>query len=173
MASPTGTTPDPTTSLTRRGRTAGVAGVTTQLVLSRTRIGPVILLGVGGAVSATGLILYGLAPTVGVLLAAVVVQGTGNGLLSPGLFAGASLAVGPTEQGAFGGLVTFAQAFAFAVAPVAGGSLYESAPVVLVPIGTVLLLGVALLARPLGLRLALAARGAAPPPGPATATAGP
>jgi MFS family permease len=134
----------------------GAAGVVTQLVLSRTRIQPVILLGVGGVVSATGLVLYGLAPTVGLLLAANVVQNIGIGLLFPGLFAGASLAVGPHEQGALGGLVTFAQAFAFAVAPVAGGALYESAPVVLVPIGTVLLLTVAVLARPLGLRLAAA-----------------
>jgi MFS family permease len=136
---------------------AGVAGMVTQLVLIRTRIRLAVMLGVGGVVSATGLVLFGLAPTIGILVLAAVVQSIGGGLLFPGLFAGASLAVGPTEQGAVGGLVTFAQASAFAVAPAAGGALYESAPVVLVPIGTVLLLGVAALARPLGRRHAAAA----------------
>jgi MFS family permease len=151
----------------------GVAGVATQLILSRTGIRPTLSLGVGGVVCAAGLILYGLAPTVGLLLAAVVVQSIGGGLLFPGLFAGASLAVGATEQGAVGGLVTFAQASAFAVAPIVGGALYESAPIVLVPVGTVLLLGVAALARPLGLRIASATRPATAAPGPVTAPAGP
>ena len=52
-------------------------------------------------------------------------MGTGLGLSMPSISAGASLAVGPEEQGAVAGLVSSCPAIGFVVGPLAAGWLYQ------------------------------------------------
>jgi MFS family permease len=70
-----------------------------------------------------------LAHSVPVLVALLGILGLGLGLVSPGYTAGASLAVGPKEQGAVGGLVSACPAAGFVLGPLIGTSLYQVNPV--------------------------------------------
>jgi MFS family permease len=54
--------------------------------------------------------------------------GLGVGLILPAVGSGASLAVGPAEQGAVAGLVSACPAFGFVVGPVVAGGLYQVHP---------------------------------------------
>ena len=51
--------------------------------------------------------------------------GAGLGLLMPAVAAGASLAVGPEEQGGVAGLVSACPAAGFVLGPISGGFLYQ------------------------------------------------
>jgi len=71
---------------------------------------------------------YGLLPLAGSLPQLVVVLGflgLGLGVVTPGFTAGASLAVGPDEQGAVGGLMAACPAAGFILGPIVGTSLYQ------------------------------------------------
>jgi len=57
------------------------------------------------------------------------ILGLGLGLVSPGFTAGASLSVGPDEQGAVGGLISACPAAGFVLGPLIGTSLYQVNPV--------------------------------------------
>jgi hypothetical protein len=65
------------------------------------------------------------APDFGTVVFAYALMNLGFGFLRPGFTAGASLAVGPGEQGAVAGLLTGIIGAAFIVSPVAGVALYE------------------------------------------------
>jgi MFS family permease len=69
-----------------------------------------------------------LADRIPILVALLGILGLGLGLVSPGFTAGASLAVGPKEQGAVGGLISACPAAGFVLGPLIGTSLYQLNP---------------------------------------------
>ncbi|MDT8443005.1 MAG: MFS transporter [Desulfuromonadales bacterium] len=91
----------------------------------RLRINPVRMMTLGLPVLMVG---YGLLLCAGSITALVMVLGIlglGLGLVSPGFTAGASLAVGPEEQGAVGGMVSACPSAGFVLGPIVGTSLYQ------------------------------------------------
>ncbi|MCP3176895.1 MFS transporter [Desulfuromonas sp. KJ2020] len=66
-----------------------------------------------------------LAGSVPMLVGLMGILGLGLGLVAPGFTAGASLSVGPEEQGAVGGLVSACPAAGFVAGPLIGTSLYQ------------------------------------------------
>ena len=70
-----------------------------------------------------GLLLF--AASIAMLVVFLGVLGLGLGMVSPGFTAGASLAVGPDEQGAVSGLVSACPAAGFVLGPIFGSSLYQ------------------------------------------------
>ena len=62
------------------------------------------------------------------LTIAMMVQGLGMGLASPGFTAGASLAVSPEEQGAVAGVAGSCGPLGFTLGPFIGGALYTLSP---------------------------------------------
>lgn len=94
----------------------------------RGRLSPTRLMNLGLPVMLLG---YGLLPWAGSIAALVTtmgILGLGIGMVSPGYTAGASLAVGPEEQGAVGGLISACPAAGFVVGPMVGSSLYQLQP---------------------------------------------
>jgi MFS family permease len=63
-----------------------------------------------------------------VLFGAMGVLGLGMGLAAPGFMAGASLAVGPSEQGAVAGVAGSCGPLGFTIGPLLGTSLYQLDP---------------------------------------------
>ena len=61
-------------------------------------------------------------------MSSMALIGAGLGLLMPAVAAGASVAVGPEEQGAVAGLVSACPAAGFVVGPIRGGFLYQHSP---------------------------------------------
>ena len=70
-----------------------------------------------------GLLLF--ASSIAMLIVFLGLLGLGLGMVSPGFTAGASLAVGPNEQGAVSGLVSACPAAGFVLGPIFGTSLYQ------------------------------------------------
>ena len=70
-----------------------------------------------------GLLLF--AASIAMLVVFLGVLGLGLGMVSPGFTAGASLAVGPDEQGAVSGLVSACPAAGFVLGPIFGSYLYQ------------------------------------------------
>jgi MFS family permease len=77
---------------------------------------PVLMLGYGA-------LLF--AGSIAALVAVLGILGLGLGMISPGFTAGASLAVGPEEQGAVSGMVSACPSAGFVLGPVVGTSLYQ------------------------------------------------
>jgi hypothetical protein len=63
------------------------------------------------------------------LLGAMTLLGLGMGLAGPGFMAGASLAVGPEEQGAVAGVASSCGPLGFTIGPIVGTALYAIEPV--------------------------------------------
>ena len=80
---------------------------------------PLLMLGYGALLFANSIAL---------LVVFLGVLGLGLGLISPGFTAGASLAVGPEEQGAVSGMVSACPAAGFVLGPLVGTSLYQLNP---------------------------------------------
>jgi MFS family permease len=59
------------------------------------------------------------------VLSSMSLIGAGLGLLMPAVAAGASVAVGPEEQGGVSGLVSACPAAGFVLGPISGGFLYQ------------------------------------------------
>ncbi|MBW2520387.1 MAG: MFS transporter [Deltaproteobacteria bacterium] len=92
---------------------------------SRLKLSPIRLMNFGLPILMTS---YGLLLFAGSLTMLVVFLGgvgLGLGMVSPGFTAGASLAVGPDEQGAISGLVSACPAAGFVMGPIFGTSLYQ------------------------------------------------
>ena len=70
-----------------------------------------------------GLLLF--ASSIAMLIVFLGLLGLGLGMVSPGFTAGASLAVGPNEQGAVSGLVSACPAAGFVLGPIFGTSMYQ------------------------------------------------
>ena len=62
------------------------------------------------------------------LLSAMTLLGLGMGLAGPGFMAGASLAVGPEEQGAVAGVAGSCGPLGFTIGPIVGTFLYSIQP---------------------------------------------
>lgn len=77
---------------------------------------PVLMVGYGALLFAGSIVT---------LVAVLGVLGLGLGMVSPGFTAGASLAVGPGEQGAVGGMVSACPSAGFVLGPIIGTSLYQ------------------------------------------------
>ncbi|MGF1468863.1 MAG: MFS transporter [Sandaracinaceae bacterium] len=129
----------------------GMVAVLTQgVIVRRVRWTPRTLMLLGLPAALGGFVLFVFAESYGALLAALLLQGFGQGLALPGVTSATSLAVGDGEQGAVAGLASSAQGLGRTVGPVVGTPLYELDDQLPYGFGAVMLaLGlVALLARP-------------------------
>ncbi len=92
---------------------------------SRVKMNPIRLMNLGLPVLMVGYALLLFAGSIAALVAFLGILGLGLGMVSPGFTAGASLSVGPEEQGAVGGLISACPAAGFVLGPVVGTSLYQ------------------------------------------------
>jgi MFS family permease len=123
-----------------------LAQIVAQLgLLPRLSLSPRGLIIAGTIIVAMGTGLTAVGDDFGVLAAAQGLVGLGFGLARPGFTGGASLAVGPEDQGSVAGLVVAANGAGFVVAPIFGAAVYalisHQAPFILC---TVVLLALAL-----------------------------
>ena len=82
----------------------------------------------GSILAALGTLSIALAHDFHTLVLAYALTSLGYGFARPGFTAGASLAVGPDEQGAVAGAVTQVNGACFVLAPAVGIGLYEWSP---------------------------------------------
>jgi MFS transporter, DHA1 family, multidrug resistance protein len=105
------------------------AMVITQLgLVQRLRWTPLQLLKLGLPVTVAGYALMALATDIEHLWLAMACFGAGMGITVPAFNAGASLSVGPHEQGALAGLLGSAASLGYLFGPLLGGYLYGLAP---------------------------------------------
>lgn len=95
-------------------------------LVSRLSLSPRLLMAIGAATAAFGVLVQAFALTLPALLFAQMVQGLGFGLARPGFAGGASTSVTPTEQGSVAGLVVAANGAGFVVSPLFGGLAYQN-----------------------------------------------
>lgn len=119
----------------------------------RGRMSPTRLMNLGLPLLLLGFGLLPFAGSIAALVMTMGVLGLGIGMVSPGYTAGASLAVGPEEQGAVGGLISACPAAGFVVGPMVGSSLYQLQPTLPYYCAAALMLPLILYARRLGRRL--------------------
>ncbi len=93
-------------------------------LLPRLSLSPRGLVVAGTIVTALGTGLTVIGSDFGTLAAAQGLVGLGFGLARPGFTGGASLAVGPDDQGSVAGLVVAANGAGFVVAPIFGAAVY-------------------------------------------------
>lgn len=106
----------------------GVVAVISQgFLVRRFRLSPRTLLRIGTPTALAGFVLLAFARDYPTLVAALLLQGLGQGLLLPGVTAGVSLRVSDEEQGAVAGLNGASQGLARTLGPLAGGGLYQLA----------------------------------------------
>jgi len=104
----------------------GLAAVFVQgFLIRRFKWPPAVLLGLGLPLSFLGFLTFVFARDFGTLTLALVLQGVGQGLSSPGVTAALSLAVGENEQGLVAGLNSAAQALGRMFGPMLGTALYQ------------------------------------------------
>jgi len=97
-----------------------------QIVIAQRYAGPAIqLVRWGGGLLLVGTVIISALDSRGAVLTSMVLIGAGLGLLMPAVAAGASLAVGPEEQGSVSGLVSACPAAGFVLGPISGGFLYQ------------------------------------------------
>ena len=94
--------------------------------VTRFKWSPRALLRAGMPIMALGLCGAVLAPELPYVIAAFAVMGVAAGLLFPGFTSGASLAVGPAEQGAVAGLAAAANGGGAVLGPLIGTALYQT-----------------------------------------------
>jgi len=95
------------------------------LLAGRLKMHPIRLMtfGVPILMISYGLLLF--VSSIAMLIVFMGILGLGLGMVSPGFTAGASLTVGPDEQGAVSGLVSACPAAGFVLGPIFGTSLYQ------------------------------------------------
>jgi MFS family permease len=97
-----------------------------QIVIAQRFAGPAIqLVRWGGGLLLVGTVIISALDSWEAVLTSMVLIGAGLGLLMPAVAAGASLAVGPEEQGGVSGLVSACPAAGFVLGPISGGFLYQ------------------------------------------------
>jgi DHA1 family multidrug resistance protein-like MFS transporter len=100
-----------------------------QVSISQRYTGPPIyLVRWGAGLLVGGALVISLLDSWPAVLASMGFIGAGLGLLMPAVAAGASLAVGPEEQGGVSGLVSACPAAGFVLGPISGGVLYQQSP---------------------------------------------
>ena len=120
----------------------------------RGKLSPNQLMNLGLPILLLGFGLLPLAGSLATLVITMGILGMGIGMVSPGYTAGASLAVGPEEQGAVGGLISACPAAGFVLGPIVGTSLYQLQPTLPYYCAAALMLPLILYARSLSRRLA-------------------
>jgi MFS family permease len=108
---------------------AGMSFFAQAFLVRRTKMTPRKLMNLGFPILAVGYASLLFAGSIAVLIVFMGILGLGLGLASPGFTAGASLMVGPDEQGAVGGLISACPAAGFVLGPLVGTSLYQLDPV--------------------------------------------
>lgn len=116
----------------------------------RVKMKPIRLLDIGLPTLLFGYALLPFAGHIAMLIACLGVLGLGLGMVSPGFTAGASLSVGPEEQGAIGGLISACPAGGFVLGPIVGTSLYQIHPTLPYLCACLLMLPLIIYARRLG-----------------------
>ena len=97
-----------------------------QMAIAQRFTGPPIqLVRWGGGLLLVGTVIISALNSWGAVLTGMALIGAGLGLLMPAVAAGASLAVGPEEQGGVSGLVGACPAAGFVLGPISGGVLYQ------------------------------------------------
>lgn len=119
-------------------------------VAGRGKLSPYRLMNLGLPILLLGYGLLLLAGSIGALVVMLGILGLGVGMVSPGYTAGASLAVGPEEQGAVGGLISACPAAGFVLGPIVGTSLYQLQPTLPYYCACALMLPLVLYARRIG-----------------------
>jgi MFS family permease len=94
-------------------------------LVGRLKLNPIRLLNLGLPVLMIGYVALLFAGSIAAMVVILGILGLGLGMVSPGFTAGASLAVGPEEQGAVGGLISACPAAGFVLGPLVGTSLYQ------------------------------------------------
>jgi len=108
---------------------SSAATVFAQLVLvPRFEGGPIPLLRIGLPMAAAGYLGLALAGTFSGCCLAMCLFGLGMGLAGPGYTAGASLQVGPQEQGRLAGLTASIPGLGYVIGPLVGGLAYGVNP---------------------------------------------
>jgi len=97
-------------------------------VMQRLKLAPKVFVRTGLASLAGGSLCVAAFQGFGVLALGMALMGTGLGLCMPAITAGASLAVGPEEQGGAAGVISACPAVGFVAGPVIGGAIYPLAP---------------------------------------------
>lgn len=97
-------------------------------LVSRAKMSPFKLMNLGLPILMLGYLLLPFASSITALIAFLGILGLGLGLVSPGFTSGASLSVGPEEQGAVGGLISACTAGGFIIGPLVGTGLYQIDP---------------------------------------------
>ena len=97
-----------------------------QMAIAQRFTGPPLqLVRWGGGLLLVGTVIISALNSWGAVLTGMALIGAGLGLLMPAVAAGASLAVGPEEQGGVSGLVGACPAAGFVLGPISGGLLYQ------------------------------------------------
>ncbi|MEM6708148.1 MAG: MFS transporter [Pseudomonadota bacterium] len=108
---------------------SAVCSLTAQLtIVQRSRLQPFTLLTLAMPMLIVAFVMMALGTTQVLLTAAMMVQGFAMGLAGPGFTAGASLSVGPDEQGAVAGVAASCGPLGFCIGPLIGGFLYQLEP---------------------------------------------
>lgn len=94
-------------------------------LVGRFKLTPIQLISLGLPLLMISYGLIVLASSIAMLMIFLGVMGLGLGMVSPGFTAGASLAVGPDEQGAVSGFISACPAAGFVLGPITGTSLYQ------------------------------------------------
>ncbi len=103
----------------------GIVAVLLQAVLvRRMKLEPTTLLRAGVPIALLGFVLFIFATDRVMLIAALLIQGLGQGLLLPGVTSAMSLAVTEDDQGSVAGLNSSAQGLGRTLGPIVGGLLY-------------------------------------------------
>ena len=104
---------------------AGTSFFSQAFLVGRLHMKPIRMMTLGLPVLMLGYGALLFAGSVAMLVFFMGVLGLGLGMVSPGFTAGASLAVGPEEQGAVSGMLSACPASGFVVGPLVGTSLYQ------------------------------------------------
>ena len=97
-----------------------------QMAIAQRFTGPPLqLVRWGSGLLLVGTVIISALNSWGAVLTGMALIGAGLGLLMPAVAAGASLAVGPEEQGGVSGLVGACPAAGFVLGPISGGVLYQ------------------------------------------------
>lgn len=108
---------------------SAVASLCAQLlIVQRTNLRPFTLLTLAVPLLILAFTLMAAGNSQLILTGAMMIQGFGMGLAGPGFMAGASLAVGPEEQGAVAGVAASCGPLGFCLGPLIGGPLYQLGP---------------------------------------------
>jgi MFS family permease len=102
--------------------------VAQMFLIPRLHVQPFTLLKIAMPILICAFLMMALGETRFVLTFAMAVQGLGMGLAGPGFMSGASLAVGPEEQGSVAGVANSCGPLGFTIGPLLGTFLYSIQP---------------------------------------------